>query len=98
MDPRFKDQYLQDKEERLASITIECMEHYELIHPISSETKKYELLKGDPPPAKRLKGLAAVLQQIEEQEGHASFPNVLTPQEQIDKEIKSYLDFPAVDS
>ena len=56
---------------------------------------------SEPPPAKRLKGLAAVISQIQKGKQSESETTVTqTPRPQIQKEIDSYmyLDFPPVDA
>ena len=50
-------------------------------------------LKGLAPPKKRLKGLAAVLSKITG-ECHNSPRVVMTPEQKVESEIASYLDFP----
>ena len=105
LDPRFKDQHLQNKEETVSSITQECTDHYESTHDRSREStarlsaEPEDSVVTSPPPAKRLKGLAAVLKHIEQEEGHtAHSSDTLTPSQRIEKEISSYLKFPAVES
>ena len=76
LDPRFKDQHLQNKEETVSSITQECTDHYEneSTHDRSREstvrlsTEPEDSAVNNPPPAERLKGLAAVLKHIEQEE------------------------------
>ena len=60
--------------------------------PASSSATEDTRSRTEAPPAKRLKGLAAVLQFISNEEGEASPQPTLTPAEKIDKEIKAYLD------
>ena len=109
LDPRFKDQHLQNKENTITRITSECTENYDSIHDNFSETvAESERLSAEPeatesietPPAKRLKGLAALLKHIEEENEHSQShsTNPLTPSQVIDKEISSYLDFPSAES
>ena len=50
------------------------------------------------PQAKRLKGLAAVLQHISNEEGAANLQPTLSPAEKIDKEIPVYFDLPVASS
>ena len=52
----------------------------------------------EPPPAKRLKGLAALLKHIEEESEQSRSASTLTPSQVIDKEISSYLDFSGAES
>ena len=105
LDPRFKDQHLQNKEDTVASITLECMDNYGSIHvndPTETterhSTEPEDSAVSEPPPAKRLKGLAAVLKHMEQEDGHTDSSSTLTPSQRIDKEINSYLDFPGVES
>ena len=54
---------------------------------------------NEAPPAKCLKGLAAVLKHIEQEEGHSAHSSdMLTSSLRIEREISSYLEFPAVES
>jgi len=84
----------------VASITEECIKYFESVHP--TETTQSQSAEdgalSDPPPAKRLRGLAAVLKQIQDNDGSTLSSSTPTPRQQIDKEINSYLDFPAVES
>ena len=84
-----------------------CTENYGSIHEESKEIAESDKLSGEPestdsaystgpPPAKRLKGLAALLKHIEQESEPST--STLTPSQLIDKEITSYLDFPAVES
>ena len=102
LDPRFKDQYLSNKEDTVTSITQEY-DYYESTHDNSTlnreriSTEPEDSAVSEPPSAKRLKGLAAVLKHIEEENGQTQMSSSLTPQ-RVDKEIVSYLEFPAVES
>ena len=107
LDPRFKDQYLQNKDDIITKIILECTENYGSIHEESKEIAESDKPSGEPestdsaystgpPPAKRLKGLAALLKHIEQESEPST--NTLTPSQLIDKEITSYLDFPAAKS
>ena len=105
LDPRFKVQHLQNKEETVSAISLECMDYYETTQDRSREgtvrlsAEPEDSAVNNPPPAKRLKGLAAVLKNIEQEEGQtARASETLTPTQRIEKEISSYLDFPAVES
>ena len=77
LDPRFKDQYLQDKEGTLLSVKGECLE--DTLNDTQSDstaaspsTTEETSAETEVPPAKRLKGLAAVLQFISNEEGAAA--------------------------
>ena len=103
LDPRFKDHYLQDKEGTLLSVKGKCLEvSVDLNTPsensqsttASPSTTEDTTTRTEAPPAKRLKGLAAVLQHISNEEGAANAQPTLSPAEKIDKEIQAYLDLP----
>ena len=89
LDPRFKDQYLQDRENTLLLIKQECLKishivddrHTEKNQSTSSATKEHETDSTEAPHAKQLKGLAAVLKHISEEEGQAHALPSLTPDE-----------------
>ena len=103
LDPRFKDQYLEDKEESLLTIKRKCLALNLEISTSSSlsgtdNTQSSQAGEAQPPPKKRLKGLAAVLESISEEEGTASTQVTLTTDEKIDKEMYSYLDIPLAPS
>ena len=64
-----------------------------------SPTESQDHTASEPPPAKRLKGLAAVISQIQKGKQSDSETTVTqTPRLQIQKEIESYLDFPPIDA
>ncbi len=87
LDPRFKHRHLQLKEEIITRITSECIGSF-----VSSETIQEE----SPPPAKKLKGLAAVLSHIDTQSTPGT-STVLSPSEKINLEISSYMDIPTLE-
>ena len=99
LDPRFKDNHLQNKEEIIELITEQCMENYSSVHSEFTDATSSAGSQEDVviPPAKKLKGLAAVLKHIEQEDGCPCPSNTLTLPQQLEKEIKSYLDFPAVE-
>ena len=100
--------YLQNKDDIITKIILECTENYGSIHEESREIAESEKLSGEtestgsagstgpPPPAKHLKGLAALLKHIEQESEPPT--STMTPSQLIDKEIASYLDFPAAES
>lgn len=108
MDPRFKDHYLQDKEGTLLSVKGECLKVTPDVNSTQSDSSQSTTAspsanedtssRAEAPPAKRLKGLAAVLQCISNEEGAASTQPTLTPAEKINKEIQAYLDLPVASS
>ena len=108
MDLRFKDHYLQDKEGTLLSVKGECLEVTPDVNSTQSDGSQSTTAspsanedtssRAEAPPAKRLKGLAAVLQCISNEEGAASTQPTLTPAEKINKEIQAYLDLPVASS
>ena len=92
LDPRFKDQYLEDEGIQDTLIT-ECLpiveaavEHVLISDPDPKET-------APPPPAKRSKGLAAVLSHILSKPSRSA--SSLTPEEKLLTEISTYLKCPA---
>ena len=87
LDPRFRDQYLENKDGTIDCIKAECL-------PLVSTTSAPVAPETDPdniPPMKKHKGLAAVLSSIcsasEEQAP-------LTPLQTVENEITSYQNFP----
>ena len=98
----FQNQHLQSKEETVSSSTQECTEYYESTSRESSvrlSVEPEDSAVNNPPPAKRLKGLTAVLKHIEQEEGQAAHSSdTLTPSQRIEKGISSYLEFPVVES
>ena len=96
VDPQFKDQHLQNTEEIIRSISEKCMElleyHSSLPLDHDDDVDNSETIA---PPVKKLKSLAEVLKHIEVENIQQS-TDTLTPKQQIDQEIASYLDFPAV--
>ena len=86
LDLRFRDKYLEEKEEIVSAIRSECI-------PLVSVTDPPCEIERGP------KGLAAILRHIpppQNQEPGSSC--LLTPEQRIDSEIASYLDFPRTDS
>ena len=100
LDPRFKDQYLQDKEGTLLSVKDECIPNDTQSDSTAASPSITEETSAETevPPAKRLKGLAAVIQFIRNEEGAAAARPTLTPAEKIDKEIEAYFDLPVASS
>ena len=89
LDPRFKNNHLENKDV-IHTIIEECIESY-----VCSPTAQDSGSGESPPPAKKLKGLAAVLTHMEDQPTAGS--NVLSPREKINLEISSYLDIPTLE-
>ena len=87
LDPRFKDHYLQDKEGTLLSDKGECLVATPDVNDTESENSQSTAASPSAteetntrtvtPPAKRLKGLAAVLQIISNEEGAANIHGLL---------------------
>lgn len=96
LDPRFRDKYLEDKEEVISAITSECIPLVSVTEP-PSELDRATVSEEEPPVSKQPKGLAAILRHMTpaSQPGSSS---LLTPEQKIDSEIASYLDFPHTDS
>ena len=64
LDPRFRNRHLENKEETTIEITEECLTLIQSLHS-ESPTESQDHTASEPPPAKRLKGLAAVISQIQ---------------------------------
>lgn len=80
------------------SVADECVMYFKSVNPSdppNATQDSEDATCSDPPPAQRLKGLAAVLKHIQDDIPTRS---TLTPRQQIDKEINSYLNFPVVES
>ena len=90
LDPRFKNNHLENKEDVIYTIIEKCIASY-----VCSPTAQDSGSGESPPPAKKLKGLAAVLTHMEDQPTAGS--NVLSPREKINLEISSYLDIPTLE-
>ena len=95
LDPRFKEQHLHDREDIIQQITDQCLQYYLIVNKenessTTSSTPEVEEVN----PAKRLKGLAAVLQHIAEENDDVQTGAPLTPLQKIKKEITSYLEYP----
>ena len=88
LDPRFKQRHLKNKEEIVTRIIDECIGSF-----VSSETVQGE----SPPPAKKFKGLAAVLTHMIDTETTSGTSTVLSTSEKINLEISSYLDIPTLE-
>ena len=72
------------KEEIIVTISENCMENFVDSSPLSSS--------DSPPPAKKLKGLATILMQIERQTGSdTDTTSILSVSEKLNLEISSYL-------
>ena len=93
LDSRFKEQYLHGKDDIIQQITDQCFQCYPLIDDTNyASTSDVEEVH----PAKRMKGLAAVLQHITEDDNAHSVVS-LTPLQKIKKEVTSYLDYPSLE-
>ena len=87
LNPQFKQRHLQNKEGIVTRIIDECIGSF-----VSSETFQRE----SPPPAKKLKVLAAVLTDMLDNETTSETCTVLSPSEEINLEI-SYLHIPTLE-
>ena len=94
LDPRFRDKYLEEKEEIISAIRSECIPLVSVTDP-PCEIERAEM---EPPVSKRPKGLAAILRHITPPNQEPGSSCLLTPEQKIDSEIASYLDFPRTDS
>ena len=103
LDPRFKTKYLENKEGTISLITEECLSTFDngleqdeqQQHNVHTSTSTVAVHDHDVtgPVSKKLKGLTAILKNIEkEDEDKQCTP--LTHEQQIDNKIPSYLDFP----
>ena len=98
LDLRFKEQHLHDREDIIQRITDQCLRYYLIVNKENesstiSSTPEVEEVN----PAKRLKGLAAVLQHIAEENDDVHTGTPLTPLQKIKKEITSYLEYPSLE-
>ena len=98
LDPRFKEQHLHDREDIIQQITDQCLQYYLIVNKENesstiSSTPEVEEVN----PAKRLKGLAAVLQHIAEENDDVHTGTPLTLLHKIKKEITSYLEYPSLE-
>ena len=84
LDPRFKAEYLEDKEGTLEALTSEAAA---LADKTTPPTHEHE--EETPPPAKRAKGLAAILKKVPMRS-----PIELTSHQRATKEIVAYSDLP----
>ena len=95
-DPRFNNSQLDDQKKAtvLTSVREACL-LLELDGTVPADmTPTLSLdMKENQPPKKRLKGLTAVLSKITG-ECHNSPRVVMTPEQKVESEITSYLDFP----
>ena len=93
LDPRFKTRYLEDKMNTISLITEECTSFLE----VSDNTTEPLVDEQPPPPAKRLKGLSAIISNIEQENGEIDSESAIemqTTEQRVNAEITSYLDFP----
>ena len=98
LDPRFKDkeQYVHDKDEIIRKITDQCLQHYPTVNDIDTNAASTSNVE-EVHPAKRMKGLAAILQHIAEEDDSVHSLTPLTPLQKIKKEVTSYLDYPSLE-
>ena len=94
LDPRFRDkeQYLHDKDEIIQQVTNQCLQYYPTVNDIDTNDASASDVE-EVHPTKQMKGLAAVLQYIAEDD-HVYSVTTLTPLQKIKKELTSYLDYP----
>ena len=94
LDPRFKTRHLDNKEEIIAGLTTEAIEVSRMIRSEPAEITPDE----NPPSQKKPKGLGALLKKLFEEENMIQQTlSSLTPREQVDREIRNYLEKPSVD-
>ena len=100
LDPRFKTQYLENKEEILSLVKEECLtvvQSQEESPPLEAPRVETPADTSLPRPICKKKGLSAILQHIEE-ENSLSTENASTPQDKVENEIASYLEYPKMSS
>lgn len=102
LDPRFKDRHLHDKKEIMECVTEQCLQYYRTVMSSDSDSVGETSVspdEQDPIPAKRMKGLAAVIQHIiDDSEDNTSGMPSLTPLQKIEKEISAYLEYPSLEA
>ena len=89
LDPRFRTCYLNNKEETLVQIKSEAIT-------IADNIYKENPDEDEPPPAKKSKGLGAILTKIVGTDS-GSEASPASSSERIDREMKYYLERPAID-
>ena len=90
LDPRFKSQHLQDKDEVLMLITMEAVEIAEVL---KDENNSLE----SKPPTKKLKGLAALLTKVVRDVSRPDTSS-MSPSQKVDREIQAYLEKPVIEA
>ena len=100
LDPRFKDRHLYDKKEIMECVTEQCLQYYRTVMSTDSVSET-PIPPGeqDAIPAKRMRGLAAVIQHIidDNDESTSAMPS-LSPLQKIEKEISAYLEYPSLEA
>jgi len=91
LDPRIKDWHLQDKEITIIGIKEESLQYYWSVLAEDSTGEVISCDKPDPPTKKRMKGLAAVIQHVIDEDTPAATLMLL---QKIEKEISTYLEYP----
>ena len=86
---------MDNKKKIIAELTTEAIEVSQMIRSEPTEIASDE----NPPSQKKPKGLGALLKKFFEEEENMSQQTLssLTPREQVDREIKNYLEKPSVD-
>jgi len=97
LDPRFKEQYLHHREDIIQQITDQCLQYYLIVNKENESSHLTTPEVEETNPAKRLKGLAAVLQHIAEEDDNVHTGTPLTPLQKIKKEITCYLEYPSLE-
>ena len=94
LDPRFKARHLSSKEETTATLTTEAIDIAEFIR--SEPARSADSVRVESWPSQKLKGLGSLLKKLFEKDLEQQIVS-LTPSEQVDKEIKAYLEKPCID-
>ena len=100
LDPRFKDCHFEEgssRENIISSVTEECILLLDTSDNISGKAISLEesCETDDVPPAKKAKGLAAIMSKIITEQVTDTGPSI-TPTQKVENELAFYLDFPMV--
>ena len=95
LDPRFKTQYLGNKEATVELVKEKCLANCSLQEEHQSSTVRVEEFHEISLPTVKRKGLSAILKHNEEE---SQVPVSVTVQDKIDNEVISYLEYPKVNA
>ena len=94
LDPRFKARNLSSKEDTIARLTTEVVDIAEVIR--FEPGRSTDSVQVGSQRSQKLKGLGALLKKLFEEDMEQPIVS-LTPSEQVDREIKAYLEKPCID-